>query len=523
MKRLPAAGALLSTALTTALAAGLLSATPTALDSPAAAAQAKPRVTNGCITSVPDPGTTQKVKICYSLFKPAKASRKRRVPMIMHSHGWGGSRTTDPAAFDQWLKAGYGVLSFDQRGFGESGGRAHVERPSLEGRDVAQLVRLIARQRWVLKDGPRDPRLGAIGGSYGGGYQFLGAFTHLQRRGKPVFDALAPEITWNSLNESLAPEGVVRTEWALALSAAATTTDALPPKVYKALVEGAALGVWPDGSVPGTENMPRFFRKNGPEWHVQQGRKLDIPVLLGQGTTDTLFPLQEGIANWQQAITRSARRDSIFVGYNGGHVLPSVLPAGVNVTSDPCSRRLAGGDFSRLALRFFDEQLRHRDRGLRGYGRMHFATPASTCTTVRNAKPDRAVRIGTVVSPTTVGLPLATKVAEGPIRIAGSSFLTGTMTAPGINNRAFYGLAVGTSPADARLVQNNVLPVDEPEPVRGERRRIQLPAAAVDVPEGQNLYLLVSAISDTFVAMGSRVPGVISLENAVVHLADAKR
>ena len=50
--------------------------------------------------------------------------------MIMHSHGWGGSRTTDPAAFEKWLDAGYGVLSFDQRGFGESGGHAHVENPA---------------------------------------------------------------------------------------------------------------------------------------------------------------------------------------------------------------------------------------------------------------------------------------------------------------------------------------------------------------------------------------------------------
>ena len=65
-----------------------------------------------------------------------------------------------------------------------------------------------------------------------------------------VFDALAPEITWNDLNDSLAPDGVVRTEWALALSAASVPSDALPRNVYKALVEGAATGQWPDGMVP---------------------------------------------------------------------------------------------------------------------------------------------------------------------------------------------------------------------------------------------------------------------------------
>src|SRR3712207_7468628 len=99
--------------------------------------------------------------------------------------------------------------------------------------------------------------MGAIGGSYGGGYQFLAAFELLRIKGKPVFDALAPEITWNDLHDSLAPHDVVRTEWALALSALSVPTDALPPNIYKALVEGSATGQWPDGSIPGSENLDR--------------------------------------------------------------------------------------------------------------------------------------------------------------------------------------------------------------------------------------------------------------------------
>jgi ABC-2 type transport system ATP-binding protein len=51
------------------------------------------KVVEDCVTSVPDPGSSTPVQICYSLFKPAGASRRRPVPMIWHSHGWGGSRT----------------------------------------------------------------------------------------------------------------------------------------------------------------------------------------------------------------------------------------------------------------------------------------------------------------------------------------------------------------------------------------------------------------------------------------------
>jgi ABC-2 type transport system ATP-binding protein len=515
------------TALTTGIALAAALAT-TLATVPVTSAQASPasatvqhrgvKVTNKCLTSVPDPGTTEKVKICYSLFRPAGATKHHRVPMIMHSHGWGGSRTTDPTAFAKFLKAGYGVVSFDQRGFGESGGQAYVENPEVEGHDVRKLVRLISKLGWVKQDGKGDPRLGAIGGSYGGGYQFLGAFEELRVKGKPVFDALAPEITWFDLHESLAPENVVRTAWASALTAAAEPTDALPQQVVTAFAEGAATGTWPDGSSPTGTNLNPFFAKNGPKWHVDHGRRLDIPVLFGQGTTDSLFPLEQGLQNWKKSITRRSRAHSIFVAYNGGHVLPAVTPPGIDVTSDPCSKKLGGGTFEDLSLRFFNEQIKHRDTGLHGYGRYHLATPDSTCTTVDSVRPTKAFKVGTVATTETGGAPLSYEITKGPIRIAGSSYLTGKLTALGADNRAFYGLAVGTSPADAHLVQNNVLPLNEAAPVNGEKRRIALPSVAINVPAGQSLYILATAVSDTFVGMGSRTPGAVIFQNTVLHL-----
>jgi ABC-2 type transport system ATP-binding protein len=503
---------------------GALTALPASTMAPAAA-QAGPRITNGCLASVPEPGTTEQVDICYTLFQPAGASQHAKVPMVIHSHGWGGSRTRTSGPFENFLEAGYGVLSFDQRGFGESGGKAHVQNPDLEGRDVVKLVDFIAGLEWVEKDGRRDPRLGAIGGSYGGGYQFNGAFRFLKTRGKPVFDALAPQITWYDLKESLAPQNVARSEWVSLLTAIGA--EALPPEVLVATEYGLATGMWPDGSAPGVANMDEFFERNGPKWHVSKGRKLSIPVLFGQGETDTLFPLRQGLRNWSRALTRQGRARSIFVGYNGGHVLPAVYPTSTDsagtvpggVSADPCSRELAGGDFEDLTLRFFAENLKRRNTGLRGYGRMHLATAAGDeCVTVRSVAADTAYDVGQVVTPEMAGPALFYEVAQGPLRVAGSPYLTGTMTALGVNNRGFYALAVGTSPLDAKVVQSNTLPVNEPEPVRGERRRITLPSIAVDVPEGQSLFLMASATSDSFVGLSSRTPGAILLENTKVHV-----
>jgi len=315
---------------------------------PSSATAATPTVANGCVNSVPEPGTTTPVKICYTLFKPYGASRTRPVPMILHSHGWGGTRTTTASSFQAWLDAGFGVLSFDQRAHGESGGVAHVMNPNYEGRDVIKMVDLVASLDWVRKQAPGDPVLGSIGGSYGGGYQFAGAFTELWLKGRTRFDALVPEITWWDLKQSLAPQEVPRAMWLSALFAAGGSK--LPPEVQQAFVEAIVTGGWPAGDTGKMLNA--FFANNGPAWHVSQGRKLNIPVLFGQGITDNLFNLNQGLKNWSYALTDTARARSIFVGYNGGHTLPATLPPGYGTAGDPCSVKLGSASFSALALRF---------------------------------------------------------------------------------------------------------------------------------------------------------------------------
>ena len=83
----------------------------------------------------------------------------------------------------------------------------------------------------------------------------------------------SPEITWYDLNESLAPQGVVRTAWTVALYALGAA--ALPDYVHEAFAYGAATGLWPDGTVLGqsNENIPDLdseFHKHGPVHLVDQ-------------------------------------------------------------------------------------------------------------------------------------------------------------------------------------------------------------------------------------------------------------
>ncbi len=485
--------------------------------SPVIPAAASDTVTNGCVASVPEPGTTTPVRICYSLFKPATASAQHTVPLIFHSHGWGGSRTTDPAAFKAWLDAGFGVLSFDQRSFGQSTGVAHVMNPDYEGRDVVKLVDLVAGLDWVTKQRPGDPLIGAIGGSYGGGYQFAGAFTELRDRGRTRFDALAPEITWWDLKQSLAPQEAARTMWLTILFAGGGTH--LPPAVSAAFVALIATGTWPVGKAG--RDLDAFFAHNGPAWHVQQGRKLDLPVLFGQGISDNLFNLNQGLANFDRALTARARAKSIFVGYNGGHTLPSVVPPGYATAGDPCSIALGSPNFSSLSIRFMQLQLLHKSTGLTGFGTYHLSTADGRCLTQRNLTPNKRYPLGKIVAPTGVGLPVNLPIAKGPITIAGTPTLTADVYTVIPRSAAYFALSVGKNPLTAKVVQNNTMPLREKYTARGVRRTIELPSIAVDVPAGQNLYLTVAPIADMYAGQRGPLPGVMMLKNGTlsVHLA----
>src|SRR5437868_11316944 len=105
-------------------------------------------------------------KIVYTLFLPDSASRTHPVPAILRTHGWGGSRETSATGFvKQLLDNGYAVLTWDSRGFGQSGGTVEVDSPDFEARDASALVDVLqADPRVAKKKG--DPLIGMSGGSY---------------------------------------------------------------------------------------------------------------------------------------------------------------------------------------------------------------------------------------------------------------------------------------------------------------------------------------------------------------------
>ena len=94
---------------------------------------------------------------------------------------------------------GYVVLTYSARGFGRSTGQIGLNDPRYEIADLSTLLDLLADRDEVLQDDDGDPRVGVAGGSYGGALALLGAGYDDR------IDAIAPQITWNSLTAALFP------------------------------------------------------------------------------------------------------------------------------------------------------------------------------------------------------------------------------------------------------------------------------------------------------------------------------
>ena len=104
--------------------------------------------------------------ISYTFFSVGDG---RRHPVVLMTHGWGGSRTTDPkdGTVAMLLKARYDVLTWDSRGFGTSGGDVNVDSQEFEARDVSALLSFAAKRpepcgsstatkHWMLYWRPRN-------------------------------------------------------------------------------------------------------------------------------------------------------------------------------------------------------------------------------------------------------------------------------------------------------------------------------------------------------------------------------
>ena len=236
----------------------------------------------------------------------------QEAPTLLNGPGLGGAGNTDPTSvidvttmvpgLSELRAAGYNVVTWDPRGEFASGGVLQLDSPAFEGKDVQAIIDWVAQQPETQLDSAGDPRMGMVGGSYGGGIQLVTAAID------PRVDAIVPTISWNSLTDSLYPNQTFLTSFGTLLVLSLVEAGAqINPQIYSALLTGDLLGLLSPSDVA-------LLDSSGPGALVST---ITAPTLLIQGTVDDLFPLQQAIINQQLLAANGIPAKMIW--FCGGH------------------------------------------------------------------------------------------------------------------------------------------------------------------------------------------------------------
>lgn len=310
------------------------------------------------------PNRATACSIIGELFVPDLATSSATAPAILTTNGFGGSYTDQVSLAELGARHGYVVLTYSGLGFGGSGCNIELDSKVWDGEAASQLVSYLATLPTVTKDSPGDPRVGMVGGSYGGEVQFAAAAVD------PRIDALIPIITWNDLAYSLAPNnsssslnwstigpGVLKWQWSSlffgdGLSAPFQNPTATPfppstcpgfdPAVCSAYLDSVAYG-YPTPSVVSLLQNDSVFSY----YH-----QVKVPTMLMQGEADSLFNIDEAVANYH--LLRSIGDPVKLVLQSWGHSNLTPAPGELSYTS------LSKGYETVLVFDWFAKYLKHQ-------------------------------------------------------------------------------------------------------------------------------------------------------------------
>jgi predicted acyl esterase len=302
------------------------------------------------------PTGAQTCTIVYDVYTASTATKATPAPAILSTNGFGGSKDDQADLGQAFAERGYVVLSYSGLGFGGSDCQISLDDPDYDGKAAQQLVTYLggglaandgSTIDYVRRDATAhngkamayDPRVGMIGGSYGGQVQFAVAGID------PRVDAIIPIITWNDLAYSLAPNntdipdpvgravsyrtpGTEKLGWTslffgvgIADGIEFASTDptrnvGCPNFVAYACVAKAQM----DALGYPTDDTVAFARHASVTSYVKNIR---IPTLLMQGENDTLFNLQEAVATYRALQAQGTETKMIWQAWGHSGATPA--------------------------------------------------------------------------------------------------------------------------------------------------------------------------------------------------------
>ncbi|MCX5188445.1 CocE/NonD family hydrolase [Streptomyces sp. NBC_00268] len=254
----------LRTSAVGAVSAALIAGTALGLAPTAQAASAGVRF----VDIAGDGGTVLKANVVT----PAGADGSRRYPLLVMPTSWGLPQVEYLAQAQKLADSGYVVLTYNVRGFWQSGGEIEVAGPP----DVADASKVID---WALANTPADAqKVGMAGVSYGAGISLLAA-AHDKR-----IKAVSAMSGWADLIDSIYSGRTQHSQATALLGVAGTITGRPSAELQQTLQDFFA------SNLSKEQEMIAWGKKRSPETYVDQLNKNGAAVFMANGWGDTIFP-----------------------------------------------------------------------------------------------------------------------------------------------------------------------------------------------------------------------------------------
>ncbi|MEU2434541.1 CocE/NonD family hydrolase [Streptomyces sp. NPDC007861] len=260
----------LRTSTTATVSAALVAGAAFGLAPAAPAAAAGTRDTAGIrfVDIRGDGGTVLKA----NAVTPAGAGGSRSYPVIVLPTSWATPQVEYLAQAVELADSGYVVVSYNARGFWQSGGRIEVAGPP----DIADASRVID---WALAHTPADPsRVGMAGVSYGAGISLLAAAHDKRVR------AVAALSGWGDLIASIYSGRTQHLQAAALLGGAGFLTGRPSAELQQVLKD--FLG----SNLAKEDEMIAWGRKRSPATYLDRINDNGAAIMLGNAWGDTIFP-----------------------------------------------------------------------------------------------------------------------------------------------------------------------------------------------------------------------------------------
>ncbi|GAB3013150.1 CocE/NonD family hydrolase [Streptomyces pseudoechinosporeus] len=306
----------------TLLAGTALTIAPAAQSAPSVSAAAGVRF----VDIAGDGGTTLKANVVT----PTDDDGTRRYPLIVLPTSWGLPQVEYLAQAQKLANSGYVVVSYNVRGFWQSGGHIEVAGPP----DVADASKVID---WALANTPADAdKVGMAGLSYGAGISLLAA-AHDKR-----VKAVAALSGWADLIDSIYSGRTQHSQAAALLDGAGTITGRQSPELKQIFKDFFA------SNLAAEPEIIAWGKKRSPATYVDRINANGTAVMMANAWGDTIFPPNQ-YADFYEKLTGPKRLE---------------LRPGDHATNEATGLLGLPNDVWTDTARWFDHHLKGADNGI---------------------------------------------------------------------------------------------------------------------------------------------------------------